>query len=552
MKPNMFVRFAVWLVDESASQNEMKYLTGDLLEELQAGRSMSWFGYQIFSALLIRIRALAFRYTLLLAFSAAWSLLYPAWMAAFAKGLHYATHATYADWPWSSLVPVISAILPASVFIWLGFVAYTTMRGTIRSIPIGHLILVLSFSSSMLLTMSLIVLRQIRYPEMVVTDMVQPNFFQFDHLSRISIPLSLSLMFALLFSPQKRYDKGSFGPRKWTVVGPLMSRIAQSIGLVMSLLFLLPIQTLGQTTIPTVAANPTAQHVQVAEGVSLEVLDWGGTGRPLVFLAGLGNTAHTFDKFAPQFTRKYHVYGITRRGFGTSSRPAPTLENYSADRLGDDVLAVLNSLKLDRAVLVGHSLAGEELSSLASRHPERIVGLIYLEAGYGYAFYDRVHGDPIFDFFQLSRLFNEYSTNSVTDPDHFTQNLTNAVSLFDKDLKESNAQDPTVPFMHAPRGPADPIVTAINLGGKEYTKIPVPVLAIYACPHNFDFEKDPKLRAALVADSRFYCSRQADAFAAGVPTARVVRIPNTDHYVFRSNNEQVVQEMNAFLNSLTY
>jgi non-heme chloroperoxidase len=100
------------------------------------------------------------------------------------------------------------------------------------------------------------------------------------------------------------------------------------------------------------------------------------TGRPLVFLAGLGNTAHTFDKFAPKIAEKYHVYGITRRGFGTSSKPAPTMENYSADRLGDDVLAVLDALKLDRPVLVGHSLAGEELSSVASRHPEWIAGLI--------------------------------------------------------------------------------------------------------------------------------------------------------------------------------
>ena len=122
--------------------------------------------------------------------------------------------------------------------------------------------------------------------------------------------------------------------------------------------------------------NPAVQFVKAEEGVNLEVLDWGGTGRPLVFLAGLGNTAHTFDKFAPKIAEKYHVYGITRRGFGTSSKPAPTMENYSADRLGDDVLAVLDALKLDRPVLVGHSLAGEELSSVASRHPEWIAGLI--------------------------------------------------------------------------------------------------------------------------------------------------------------------------------
>ena len=109
----------------------------------------------------------------------------------------------------------------------------------------------------------------------------------------------------------------------------------------------------------------TVQFVTVDKDVKLEVLDWGGTGRPLVFLAGLGNTAHVFDKLAPKFTVSHHVYGITRRGFGNSSKPAPTVPNYSADRLGDDVLAVIEVLKLNHPVVVGHSIAGEELSSIA-------------------------------------------------------------------------------------------------------------------------------------------------------------------------------------------
>jgi hypothetical protein len=58
----------------------------------------------------------------------------------------------------------------------------------------------------------------------------------------------------------------------------------------------------------------TVQFVTVEPGVKLEVLDWGGSGRPLIFLAGAGDTAHRFDGFAPQFVAQHHVYGITRRG----------------------------------------------------------------------------------------------------------------------------------------------------------------------------------------------------------------------------------------------
>ncbi len=129
----------------------------------------------------------------------------------------------------------------------------------------------------------------------------------------------------------------------------------------------------------------SSQFFTVDHGVKLEVLDWGGSGPPIILLAGLGNSAHIYDTFAPKLKPTNHVYGITRRGYGASSVPE---SGYTADRLGDDVLAVIEALKLDRAVLAGHSVAGEELSSIGSREPAKVSGLIYLDAGYSYAYYD--------------------------------------------------------------------------------------------------------------------------------------------------------------------
>ncbi len=77
----------------------------------------------------------------------------------------------------------------------------------------------------------------------------------------------------------------------------------------------------------------------------LEVLDWGGSGRSLVLLAGSGNTAHVFDDFAPKLTDCCHVYAVTRRGFGASSHPA---SGYDDQQLADDVLAVLDALKINK------------------------------------------------------------------------------------------------------------------------------------------------------------------------------------------------------------
>lgn len=49
-------------------------------------------------------------------------------------------------------------------------------------------------------------------------------------------------------------------------------------------------------------SNHTVQFVTVENGVRLEVLDWGGSGRAIVLLAGSGNTAHVYDDFAPKLS----------------------------------------------------------------------------------------------------------------------------------------------------------------------------------------------------------------------------------------------------------
>jgi pimeloyl-ACP methyl ester carboxylesterase len=221
----------------------------------------------------------------------------------------------------------------------------------------------------------------------------------------------------------------------------------------------------------------------------------GGSGKPLVLLTGLGNTARIFDKFAPKLATDYHVYRITRRGFGASSRPAT---GYSAERLGDDVLAVMDSLHLNRPVLVGHSIAGEELSSVGSRPPDKIAGVVYLDAGYTYAYYDPAS----------AKLFQEL-------------------------------QPPTgIP------GPAD----AILKGGQKYTKIPVPILAIFAAPPNLAGGSLPSGtdRASIEKLVNALSDSQTAAFEMGLPTARVVRSSHANHYVFQSK-EADVREMNNFL-----
>ena len=319
----------------------------------------------------------------------------------------------------------------------------------------------------------------------------------------------------------------------------------------------LPLQ-LTRATPETAWKDPsphTAQLVTVDNAankpVKLEVLDWGGSGRPLVLLGGLGNTAHVFDKFAPKLTATYHVYGITRRGFGASSAPSPSEASYSADRLGDDVLAVLDLLKLDRPVLAGHSLGGEELSSVGSRHPDRVAGLIYLDAGYSYAYYDRSRGDLGIDLADLQKKLAQLQPgNGPQNPRQLIEELlSTTLPGFERDLKEMQKNLPEAG--PAQSAPVPAITQAIMTGMQKYTDIRVSVLAIYAVPHSTGQPfKDDAERAAADARDEAIVGPQAKALESGIPSARVVRLPHANHFVFLSNEADVLREMNAFPGNL--
>jgi pimeloyl-ACP methyl ester carboxylesterase len=119
--------------------------------------------------------------------------------------------------------------------------------------------------------------------------------------------------------------------------------------------------------------------VQVDKGVKLQVLDWGGADKPdtMVLLAGYGDTAHVFDEFAYQFTDNFHVIGITRRGFLPSSQPK---SGYDVETRAHDDIEVLKYLGISKAVFVGHSLAGSELSELGLKYHGYVEKLVYLDS----------------------------------------------------------------------------------------------------------------------------------------------------------------------------
>jgi non-heme chloroperoxidase len=132
-------------------------------------------------------------------------------------------------------------------------------------------------------------------------------------------------------------------------------------------------------------ADPSPHRVSfvTVDGVRVPFLDWGGDGPCLVFIAGNGNSAHVFDDFAPRFVDRFKVLAVTRTGFGESDQPER--DGYDLASRVAHIRAALDSANIAKAVLIGHSLGGDEITAFANAYPQRTAALVYLDAAIDHA-----------------------------------------------------------------------------------------------------------------------------------------------------------------------
>ena len=91
----------------------------------------------------------------------------------------------------------------------------------------------------------------------------------------------------------------------------------------------------------------------------------------------------------------------------------------------------------------------------------------------------------------------------------------------------------------------------IIAGEQKYTDIKSPVLAIFADPHDMGGPPmDEKQKAAAAAHDAEFTEAQAKAWERMVPTAKVIRIPNANHYVFKSNEAEVLKDVEEWVDGL--
>lgn len=287
----------------------------------------------------------------------------------------------------------------------------------------------------------------------------------------------------------------------------------------------------------------TVNFITTEPGVSLEVLDWGGTGDYLVLLTGLGDNAHVFDNFAYQFTDLFHVIGITRRGFGKSSKPK---DGYSeADRVRD-YISIMDQLGITKASFAGHSIAGGELSLLGGNYSDRINKLVYLDA-LDFGEHKSLKQPPGPDFVDADLVSLEHFIAVVDRYYGFREPnaaVCNTYSI-DNTGKVIDAISP-------PEVTAQILASSVTV---DYTLITAPVLGIFETwtmqtrlPYYWYLDKSIQAEYddafKILFDWRV---RQLNRFRTEIKNSRVIEVLNSYHYVFINNEADVAREMRKFL-----
>ena len=287
---------------------------------------------------------------------------------------------------------------------------------------------------------------------------------------------------------------------------------------------------------------PRAQVIRVDTNVELEVLDWGGQGRPIILLAGY-LTAHAYDPLAEKLAALGHVYGITRRGPGAAR----------------DVIEVLDALKLtQKPVLAGHSFGGQDIGFIAAAHPDRIAGIVYLNSVEDPTLKASDYGVDSPDAKLLPASMRAPNPPDLSSIEAYQkwQRQTHGIAFPASEIRQlyEIRPDGSLGKYQVPRATNQGLFK--GLIQPDYASIKVPVLAFFAGlptladqtrKHN---PQTPQERFALeqkIAFDQAIQNRHRQDLVRGVPAARIVVIPGANFYIFLSSVPEIVSEMKLFL-----
>jgi non-heme chloroperoxidase len=273
------------------------------------------------------------------------------------------------------------------------------------------------------------------------------------------------------------------------------------------------------TTTYEMTARP---HLRFAKarlwtGLQVQYAEQGDpTGEAIIFLHGYSDSWYSFSRVLPLLAPTYHAFALTERGHGDSDKPACC---YTVDDFAADVDAFMDAVGIDEATLVGHSGGTLIASRVALSHPRRVSRLVLIGAAIMGA-----RNEAVLEFAEVVR--------ALEDP---------VPPAFVREFQESTIYYPV---------PAAFLETVVS----ESLKLPARVWRDYMEGMILTPDRTarlgelhmPTLVMAGEQDAYFPCTEQ-ERLAATIPNATLKVYPETGHDVHWERPEQVVQDLETFM-----
>ena len=295
--------------------------------------------------------------------------------------------------------------------------------------------------------------------------------------------------------------------------------------------FLIPIPPLENTFPTSELADPDSKFVTI-HNINTHYKIAGKGDNTLMLLHGFGASTFTWHKVINPLSEKYTVIAYDRTGFGFTSRPMPGEwkgeSPYSQESQADQTIALMDTLGVDKAVLIGSSAGGMIAALTVLKYPERIKALILVDAA---IFRGGPHGwlISVIRIPQIKRLgplfVRKYFIRSSEgarelawhDPSKLTLEI---LEGYKKPLRAKNWDRALWEFTLAYR--------LLHLE-ERLSSIEVPVLVITG------------------DDDRIVSQEDSVRIAKEIPDAELVVIPNSGHVPHEETPEEFLEAVNKFL-----
>ncbi len=275
-----------------------------------------------------------------------------------------------------------------------------------------------------------------------------------------------------------------------------------------------------------------SHHMLIANDLRFHYVDWGGTGFPILFLHGGGQTCRTWDMVCLQLREKYRCYALDQRNHGDSEKTSWTDSGFTNQRL--DIRGVIEALGLEDFAIVGMSMGGLNTMAYASEYHDglRAVTLVDVTPTTHYEGAREIgHFSRPREFASVEAALEEAKKfNPLRPPVHLHYSLLHSLRQRpDGKWVWKHERIGPVPTDQQAGTQEEGITRRFEVLWNEVPKISCPTLIIHG------------------RESKVIHREDAERLAKAIPEGEVVTIPGAGHTVQGDKPKEFVAELRKFL-----